>query len=124
MAHQLGDPGAVGLGGAAGQRRDADLLGEHRDARGQEQVDLVLAHRGARPGSGSTGLGPSMTMSGWWPRMSRAGPHESRSSAHIGSTSATGPTIDEQRRPIRRHRSANARRASGVVSTGTRLAPR
>ena len=39
------------------------------------------------------------------------------------STSSAGPTIDEQRRPWRRARSANARTASLDASTGTRLAP-
>lgn len=63
------------------------------------------------------------TISGWRARTSRAGPQlgsRSRQSSVVGST---GPTIEEQRRPILRARSAKARTAAGVAQMGTRLAP-
>ena len=74
-------------------------------------------------GSGGTSGGPGVTMTGCTERTSRAGPQCGRSKAHSAWISAAAPTIDEQRRPCRSARSANATMASGVAATVTRLAP-
>lgn len=75
-------------------------------------------------GSGVTSAdGLSVTISGWFARTSRAGPQPGSRSRHSWAVGSAGPTIEEQRRPARRARSAKARTASGVAQMGTRLAP-
>ena len=119
---QLGDPRPVERAAVAGQRRDADLLGEHRDAGRQQHVELVRPDRPHR-GVGRHGGGPSMASSGW-----RGAHLAGRSPARLEQLPTAGrprrrPTIDEQRRPWRRARSANAAHGLGPACTGTRLAP-
>lgn len=67
--------------------------------------------------------GLSVTMSGWLARTSLAGPQPGSRSRHSCAVGSAGPTIEEQRRPALRARSAKARTASGVAQMGTRLAP-
>lgn len=64
-----------------------------------------------------------VVISGCRLRISRAGPQLGSSSDHSSVVGSAGPTIDEQRRPARRARSAKARTASGPAQIGTRLAP-
>ena len=74
-------------------------------------------------GSAGTAGGRRVDSSGWLSRISRAGPQCGSSRSHRAATADAGPTIDEQRRPCRRARSANAASAAGASPTGTRLAP-
>lgn len=75
-------------------------------------------------GSGVTPTaGVVAAISGWWARTSRAGPQLRSSSAQRAAVGPAGPTIEEQRRPWRRARSAKARTASVPALTSTRLAP-
>src|SRR3954471_24834291 len=74
-------------------------------------------------GSGGTSGGPSIAISGCSGRTSRAGPQNRASWPHTPTTRPGGPTVPEHCRPWRRARSAKTSSASGVASTGTRLAP-
>lgn len=75
-------------------------------------------------GSGAMSAGSErVTISGWRVRTSRAGPQLGSSRDHSSAVGPAGPTMDEQRRPVRRARSAKARIASGTAQMGTRLAP-
>ena len=87
--------------------------------------DAVGAVRMARTLAGMHGqiTGDVAVMSGWLARTSRAGPQPGSRSRHSWAVGPAGPTIEEQRRPALRARSAKARTASGVAQMGTRLAP-
>jgi len=62
-------------------------------------------------------------MSGCAGRTSLAGPQYGRRVRQSSLTVADGPTMEEQRRPWRSARSANAPTAAEVACTGTRFAP-
>ena len=62
-------------------------------------------------------------MTGCTGRTSRGRPQYGASSPQSSCTASAGPTIDEQRRPCSRARSAKAATAPEVAATGTRLAP-
>ncbi len=112
-ADEFGDPGLVEETAVAGERRDADLLGEHRHARRHDRLHLVLADAAdERIGVTSAAGSRSVTMRGWWRRTSRAGPQFGSRSRHSWVVASAGPTMEEQRRPARRARSAKARTAS------------
>ena len=106
-----------------GQRGDADLLGEHRDAGRQSDVELVRADPADQRVGGDVGgravddhqrlVGADVA--GRAPVRLEQPPQRRGRSA--------GPTIEEQRRPCRRARSAKARDGVGAGATGTRLAP-
>ena len=108
---ELRDPRAVARAAVARARVDADLLGEHRDGRGEVALQLDRAHR-AHQRIGRHRGRPASTISGWSARTSRHGAQCTASVSHIGSTSSARPTIDEQLRPPRRARSANWRSAA------------
>ena len=74
-------------------------------------------------GSPATSGSVEMASSGWVGRTSRAGPQYGSSRSQSAPTACAGPTIEEQRRPCRRARSANAASAAGASPTGTRFAP-
>lgn len=64
-----------------------------------------------------------VAITGCLARTALGGPQYGERISQSSATASTGPTIDEQRRPWARARSANARTASGPAATGMRLAP-
>ena len=74
-------------------------------------------------GSAGTSGARDVAITGCRSRTARAGPQCGSSRSHSGPTISAGPTMDEQRRPCQRARSAKTRSASGVAAAGTRFAP-
>ena len=123
-ADQLGDPDCGRRPAVGRDRRDADLLGEHRHAGGQQHVDLVGPDPAHQRVGGHRRRRTSSPSAAGRDATSRAGPQAGSSSSHSGATDvarahdrraaaalAAGPVGEGPRPP------------PGPASTGTRLAP-